>query len=379
MKSLFFRIQILSFLIYCIPTISFAATTEALSQNSNNQNAATFERAEILSAETIKAAEGEDSFIQRVTAEITTGDFQETQITVDHAVSKDLQTSAVERGDTVIVVETLGPQGATWYIVDHYRIPSFLFLFLFFVAVALFFARKKALFAILGLASSILILTFFVVPQIAQGRSPFLIGILGAAVIMSLSLYIAHGFQKQTTIAFISIAVTVCIASVIASIAVFATQLFGFGSEAAYDLQFFGQDIELRGLLLAGMIIGLLGVLDDVTTSLVATIDQLYEANPQIEKAELYRRGLTVGREHIVSLINTLVLAYAGAGLPLLLLFSGDQQPFWVTLNSQLIGEEIVRTLVGSIALVLAVPITTGIAVISYFKDERPKKRISLE
>jgi uncharacterized membrane protein len=144
------------------------------------------------------------------------------------------------------------------------------------------------------------------------------------------------------------------------------THLFGTGSEDALLLQSLSGNVNLRGLLLGGMILGLLGVLDDVTTGQAAIVEELRDANPALSVKELYRRGLSVGREHITSLINTLFLAYTGATLPLFLLFTLNQgQPFWMIVNSEQISDEIVRTVVGSSCLILAVPITTLLA--AYF------------
>lgn len=366
MRFLFFPTFLFSlFSFFFFPVLLFAQEPATVADPAPVPQSV-FARATVLSVDTLQTTESE--LMQRVTAKIHTGAFKDEQVSIDYTVSKKLQTSELTVGETIVIVRTRAAQGETWFVVDHYRLPALFGVFFFFLLVAFFFARKKAVYAVAGLGCSLLILAAFIVPQIAQGRSPFLIGMIGSILIVFLSLFIAHGFHKKTTIAFIGITITLFIATLFAMLDVHVADIFGFGSDAAYDLQFFGQNIDLKGLLLAGIIIGTLGVLDDVATSLVATIHELYEANPKITRSELYLRGMTVGREHIVSLINTLVLAYAGASLPLLLLFSGDQQPFWVTLNSQLVGEEIIRTLVGSIALVLAVPITTLIAVVSYTK-----------
>jgi hypothetical protein len=148
--------------------------------------------------------------------------------------------------------------------------------------------------------------------------------------------------------------------------------LFGTGSEAAFYLQYGGyQMLNLRGLLLGGIIVGTLGVLDDITTAQVATVEEISIADPRLSFAELYRRGLSVGREHIASLVNTLALAYAGASLPLFLIFSINKvQPIWVILNGEPVAEEFVRTLVGSSGLIIAVPISTWLA--AYFFSRRP-------
>ncbi len=145
--------------------------------------------------------------------------------------------------------------------------------------------------------------------------------------------------------------------------AVSFTHLFGMGSEESLFILGDLPGISLKGLLLGGIMLGLLGVLDDITTAQSAVVDELKQANQSLSFSELYRRGLSVGREHIASLINTLFLAYAGASLPLFLLFSLNQgQELWMIFNNEMIAEEIVRTLVGSTGLILAVPITTALA-----------------
>jgi uncharacterized membrane protein len=145
------------------------------------------------------------------------------------------------------------------------------------------------------------------------------------------------------------------------------------GSEEAFYLQFApGASINLRGLLLGGIIIGVMGILDDITTAQTAVVEQIYHANPTLSARELYQRGSIVGREHILSLVNTLVLAYTGASLPLILLFKIYERPAWVTLNSEIIMEEIIRMLVGSITLIIAVPITTFIAA-EYYSKKKPR------
>ena len=161
--------------------------------------------------------------------------------------------------------------------------------------------------------------------------------------------------------------ITLGIAAALSIISVSLAKLSGAAQEEASYLHLEAlPTLDLRGLLLGGIIIGALGILDDVTTAQVAVVDELKKANPSLSHGELYRRGISVGQEHIASLINTLVLAYAGASFPLLLVFALDKTiPLWVSLNAEFIAEEVVRTLVGSIALVFAVPISTFLA--AYF------------
>ena len=206
-------------------------------------------------------------------------------------------------------------------------------------------------------------------PNIVNGSNPIIVFIVGGFLITFFSIYLGHGFNRRTSIAVLSTIITLVISIILSILAVNWAQLFGLGSEEAFLLQVGDlSGINLKGLLLGGMIIGILGVLDDITTAQSAAVEEIYRANPKLNKKELLKRGLSVGHEHIISLVNTLVLAYAGVSFPLLLLFSQSYTPTWVLLNSENIVEEIVRTLVGSSALVIAVPITTYLAVIFFSK-----------
>ena len=148
---------------------------------------------------------------------------------------------------------------------------------------------------------------------------------------------------------------------------VYLAKLSGAGTEEAFYLQFGSTSFNLKGILLGGIILGVLGVLDDVTTGQVAAVEEIHLANTSFKFKELYKRGLSVGREHIASLVNTLVLAYVGVSFPLLLLYNSQKlQPFWLVINSNFMAEEIVRTLVGSVVLVVAVPLTTFLAAMFY-------------
>jgi len=181
--------------------------------------------------------------------------------------------------------------------------------------------------------------------------------------IIPITFYLSHGFNKKTTVAVGGTVIALIITGILAGIFVEAAKLTGFASEEAGFLQVAKQGlVNIKGLLLAGIIIGVLGVLDDVTVSQSAIVFQLKQANAKIKAGELYKRAMDVGKDHISSMVNTLVLVYTGAALPLLLLFIDNPHPFSEVVNYEIIADEIVRTLVGSIGLVLAVPITTLIA-----------------
>lgn len=273
-------------------------------------------------------------------------------------------------GDKVVLVRS----GDEYMIMDKYRLlPMLVILALFFFLVIAFSGRKGAA-SIAGLGISILILIKFVAPEIIAGSNPLFIGILGSFAIAFLSIYAAHGINKRTSIALLSTFITLAIASVAAILFVKFSHLFGTGSEEALFLQTGGfEDLNLQGLLLAGIIIGTLGVLDDITTSQTAAVEEISRAGNGLNFSELWKRGVSVGKEHISSLVNTLVLAYAGASLPLFLLFTLNRtEPLWVIFNNEMIAEEVIRTLVGSASLVLAVPISTFLAAY-FFSKQKPR------
>lgn len=270
------------------------------------------------------------------------------------------ENQTVSLGEFLIVTQEEG----NYYLVDKFRAPYLGIIFAIFFLVVFVFGKLKGLSSILGLFVSLLILIYYMIPRIVAGDNPILISLIGAFVIAFVSIYLAHGFSKRTTIALVSTLITLIIATLASFIFVGLAKLSGAGTEEALFLQSgLLSGVNLKGLLLGGIIIGSLGVLDDITTAQVATVDELKKANKKLDIVELYKRGLSVGREHIASLVNTLVLAYAGASFPLLLLFTLNQDiPFWVSINSEYLAEEVVRTLVGSTSLILAVPISTFLA-----------------
>lgn len=280
----------------------------------------------------------------------------------------------LEVGQVLLIYKTAASGTEEFYIADTYRVPSLMYMVASFFVLAVALSRWKGVASILGLLLSILVIIKFIIPQIIDGKNPLVITLLGALMIALVSIYLAHGFNRRTSVALVSTLITLGLSAVLAIVFVNVGHLFGLGSEEAFYVQQLGslQDLNLKGLLLGGIILGALGVLDDITTAQTATIYELKRANADLGWKELFVRGLRVGREHVNSLVNTLFLAYAGASLPLFLFFTvgGSTQPLWVTLNSEFIAEEIVRTLVGSMGLMMAVPITTFLA--AYYFGNRP-------
>lgn len=322
----------------------------------------------------------EDQSYQKLSLQILSGSDSGKRIEVDYGGSFVIQgLSRLKVGDTVVVAKTFNTISSKdiYYITDYYRGTSLVVVVLIFFVLAVFFGRKRGIMAIVGMLFSALILFYFIAPRILHGGNPLTVSIIGGIFIIIFSLYLSHGFNKRTSIALVCSLITLGLTIVFDLAFVSITKLSGAGSEEAFYLQAGAGNIDLRGLLLGGIIIGVLGVLDDVTTAQVASIEEVAKANSRLTFKELYRSGLSIGREHIASLVNTLVLAYVGAAFPLILLYSLNKNlPLWMLLNSNFIAEELVRTAVGSIALVLAVPITTVIA--AYLYRGTPEEVVSI-
>ncbi len=271
--------------------------------------------------------------------------------------------SRLAKSDKVILAKSSVGGEELYYVSDVYRLDTLWFVLGIFFLLVVALARFAGLRAILGLFLSFVIIVWFIVPRIIEGQNALFIGFMGTLGIAIMSLYVAHGFRSRTHIAFSSTLITVFLALFFASFFTKIMHLFGLGSEEAFFLQTAPEKIfNLRGILVAGIIIGVLGVLDDITTGQAAVVEEIHLANPSLGLGELFKRGFSVGREHIISLVNTLVLAYTGASLPLLLLFQIYSRPTWLVMNSEIIMEELIRMLIGSIALLLAVPLTTFLA-----------------
>ena len=303
--------------------------------------------------------------VQQVVLRIISGEDTGKELTIENGVLSGREDMRLKEGEKVIMEKLQMIDGETRYLVrDKYRLPSLLWLTALFLGFGIALGRKRGAMSILGLFLSILVLTMFVVPKIIAGSNPFFISLVGAFIIATGSILLAHGVNKRTGIALASTLITLTLSIFLAFFFVTSAKLFGTGSEESIYLQFGAlKNVNLRGLLLGGIIIGALGVLDDITTAQTAVIDELRRANPKMRFQELYNAGISIGREHIASLINTLALAYVGASLPLLLLFTTDTTtPLWALISSEFMAEEIVRALVGSTTLLFAVPISTWLA-----------------
>jgi uncharacterized membrane protein len=273
-------------------------------------------------------------------------------------------------GDRVRVYRLEVPEGAQVFgrEVDRYGFSDYdrgrplALLVLAFCAVVAAAGRWRGLRALVGLSLSLLIVVAFVVPAILDGRPPVEVALVGALAVMFVTIPLAHGIGAKGVAAMLGTAASLVLTALLASLAVDAVRLTGFASEETIYLRAISGDLSLQGLLLAGMIIGALGVLDDLTVSQSSTVMALRRANPGLGTGPLIRGALDVGQDHVAATVNTLVLAYVGASLPVLLIFSVGGTSFGDAVNTEVVAAEVVAMIVGSIGLIAALPITTALA-----------------
>ncbi|MEW2129248.1 YibE/F family protein [Streptomyces sp. NPDC005435] len=283
------------------------------------------------------------------------------------------QTRQLHQGEQVVVAyEPSAPKDLQYSVTDVNRqFPMALLAGIFAVAVVVV-GRLRGVMALVALAVSFLVLTLFILPAILQGSNPLLVAVVGSSAIMLIALYMCHGLSARTSVAVLGTLVSLMLIGFLGSQFIGWAALTGNTDDSTGLIHGLYPSIDMSGLLLAGVIIGSLGVLDDVTVTQTSAVWELHEANPSMGWRGLYRAGIRIGRDHIASVVNTLVLAYAGAALPLLLLFSIAQSSVSTVATSELVAEEIVRTLVGSIGLVASVPVTTALAALVVAAD-RPE------
>jgi uncharacterized membrane protein len=254
-----------------------------------------------------------------------------------------------------------------YFITDFERKNSLMLLSIIFVTLTILVAKWKGLSSIISMIFTFLIIFTFILPKISSGSNPLLIVSLASIFIIPISFYLSHGLKRKTTAAILGSLIALTITGVLAYIFINFSHLSGLSSEEAGMLLLNrGGLLNMKGLLLAGIVIGALGVLDDITMSQSAIVEELAITDKFKKSKDLYLRAMNVGKDHIASMVNTLVLVYVGASLPLLLIFNDNPHPFLEIINYEMIAEEIIRTLIGSIGLIIAVPITTAIAVYMY-------------
>ncbi|MHB9031577.1 MAG: YibE/F family protein [Anaerolineae bacterium] len=304
---------------------------------------------------------------QKLAILVTRGSLKGETITVENGLYPTSDPHRYAVGDRLVIRFTVNTaKEANYYISDYVRRAPLLGLLLIFIVLTIIVGRWQGLNSLIGMAISFLVILLYILPKIYAGEDPVRIAIIGSLVILPATFLLSHGVNLKTTVALVGTLIALVITGLLANVYINMARLTGFASEEAGFLQAYHPGlINIRGLILAGIIIGVLGILDDITISQAAIVQQLKLANAELSIWRLFAQAMAVGRDHIASMVNTLILVYAGAALPLLLLFIDNAHPITEVLNYEVIAEEIVRTLVGSIGLIIAVPITTILAAVT--------------
>nr|WP_246214441.1 YibE/F family protein [Modestobacter muralis] len=323
----------------------------------------TYPEATIASLETYECAEATGNAPAQTCARavmvVAEGDSAGDYVQVE--LPPEVVAEGVAEGDELVLNRDPGIEtGAPGYTFQDFpRGTPIVVLAIAFTAIVGAVARLRGLLALLGLGFAFAVLLTFMLPGLLAGGSPIWVSLVGSSTIMFVVLYLAHGFSARTTTALLGTLFGLALSAVLGAAAVAAARLTGFSSEEAVQLLQFDPTLDFSGLVLAALVVAGLGILNDVTITQASAVWQLHEASPQAGWLQLFRRGMAIGRDHIASTVYTIVFAYAGASLPLLMLFELYQRPFWTTLTGSEVGEQVIGTLVAGVALVLAVPVTT--------------------
>lgn len=335
------------------------------SQYGTGVSATQAEVVRIVEEGTIAIGPDQEHPYQVVLVRLLDGEWAGQEVEIDYGKQQLLPSDVkLSPGTRILVAIGQRPDGnRTAYFLDFDRSIPLAVLGAAFVLFSVLVSGWKGLRGLLGMGVSLVIILQYILPRILHGDDPVLVSVTGSFVLLAVTLYITYGWTLKTHVAVLGTFCSLVVTGLLAGLFVSLTRLTGYGTEeATYLVVLAGTQVNVRGLVLGGLIIGALGVLDDLTTTQSAAVFELYMANPDVSLRSLYARAMRIGQDHVAATVNTLVLAYAGASLPLLLLFSLSGQPAGQLVNMEFVTQELVRTLVGSLGLMTAVPITTGLA-----------------
>jgi uncharacterized membrane protein len=355
------------FLVLWVAVATHSTTVSAQEVHQDLKEIVTAEIVEVVSEETREIeGTGTEAFVQELRARVLSGTREGEVVTFENELIP------LKEGDDVYLHYLKTINGDEYFIfTDFKRHTQLWILGGLFVGLLLAFSGWHGLRALFSLALSIGAIVFGLVPLMLAGWNPILVSLLVSAVVLAVVLYFTHGFNSRSSIAFLGTFGAVLVTCAIAWVSVSTMRLTGFGSDASVSLNFATRGtLDFGGLLLGSIIIGILGMLDDVSITQVSVVRQLKRANKTFDVRQLYIRAIEVGKDHLGSLVNTLALAYVGVSLPLVLLFANADAPLALTLNQEVIAAEFVRIIVGSIGLILAVPLTTLLAALYFGKRE---------
>ncbi|MCT2589285.1 YibE/F family protein [Streptomyces sp. N2-109] len=308
---------------------------------------------------------------QKATVEVTDG--KDKGRTFTEIITPDATRTLSTGQQVVVAYAEKAPRDLQYSVIDVDRTLPMALLAGLFALVVVLVGRLRGVLALVGLVVSFAVLTLFILPAILDGSNPLVVAVVGGSAIMLVTLYLCHGISARTSVAVLGTLVSLLLIGVLGSLFIGWSHLTGNTDDQTGLVHGLYPDIEIQGLLLAGVLIGSLGVLDDVTVTQTSAVWELRQADPTASRRKLYAAAMRIGRDHIASVVNTLVLAYAGAALPLLLLFTIAESSVGTVAGSELVAQEIVRTLVGSVGLVVSVPLTTLLAALVVSADRTPE------
>jgi len=358
--------KLLSFL-WCLLVFTIVFTPQLQAQEVHNELQGTYRGKviEVVSSEerTVPGTQTATP-VQTIDVEVLDGPFDGDIITIENDFL------ALDQGDRFYFNYNVYLDGSESYAVTNIdrRGPLMIFVALFaFAVIAL--GGWQGVRSLVALGVSFLAIFYVLLPGLLAGYNPLMLSFLVAAGILFGAIFFTHGFNRESLVAYGGTMLAVGLTGILAIMAVGATELSGFASDESVYLNFNTDGLlDFTGLLLGAIIVGVLGVLDDIAVTQAAVVVELYNSNSKLSPRDVYKRALRVGREHVGALVNTLVLAYAGASLPMLMYFYLAPVGFWSLINSEIFATEIIRAVVGSIGLIMTVPIVTGLAV-WYLKD----------
>jgi len=302
---------------------------------------------------------GTDTLLQTISIQVLDGPKEGQTLTIENEYLE------LEPGDKFYFNHNVYIDGTESYFVTNIdRRDSLLFFFLLFVGTIIAFGGWQGLRSLVALGGSFLAIFYVLLPGLVAGYNPLVLSVAVASAVLFAAIFFTHGFNRESAVAYGGTMLAVFFTGLLAIIAVHQTKLTGFVTDESVFLNFATNgSLDFTGLLLGAIIIGVLGVLDDIAVTQAAVVTELYSSNKSLTARAVYQKAIRVGREHVGALVNTLVLAYVGASLPLLMYFHLSPLTFWSLVNSELFATEIIRAIVGSIGLILTVPIVTGLAV----------------
>ncbi len=360
-------------LIFTLLVILAMAITIAVKETSNTKETANTigygsdvikaEVVTIIESGTIELGSIEQEY-QVAQVRLLEGEYQDALVPVEHGTYQILPKGfRLSTGDRILVTVGQAPDGAlNTYFIDYVRVTPLLILFAMFVIASLLVSGWKGFQSLVSMGVSLLIIFYFIIPRILEGADPIWTSIIGSFIFLAITQYLVYGWTLKTQVALIAIIITMTITGFLSVWFVSLASLNGFGNENAMYLMQQGNSLNIQNVLIASIIIGTLGVLDDLVISQASVVMELHISNPAMSFQERYRAAFHIGRDHIAATVNTLVLAYIGAGLMMFLLFSLNNPDYLMLMNINYIAEEVVRSLVGTLGLFCAVPITNLIA-----------------